>query len=48
MGPITYFDKSFLQALNTDQSAIFSFLYKSFLSPVFFSEVLADLDKVNK
>lgn len=45
MGPICYFDKSFLQSLSVDEAAIFSFLYKPHLTPIFFAESLADLSK---
>ena len=44
-GPITYFDKSFLQSLSIEESAVFSFLYKNHLTPVLIAEVLADLEK---
>lgn len=48
MGPVTFFDKSFLQAINVDEAAIFSFLYKCHLTPIFFAEVLSDIEKQHK
>jgi hypothetical protein len=45
MGPITLFDKSFLEMLNADQAALFDALYSSVICPIFYTEVLADLEK---
>jgi hypothetical protein len=45
MGPITLFDKSFLEMLNQDEAAIFDCLFSTVVCPVFFSETLADLSK---
>ena len=45
MGPITLFDKSFLQMLNLDESSIFDALYSAVICPIFYTEVLADLSK---
>lgn len=44
-GPITIFDKSALQALNVDQAALFGQFYRVNLTPLFFVETLADLEK---
>ena len=46
MGPITLFDKSFLEMLSVDQAAIFDCLFSANLCPVFVTEALADLSKV--
>jgi hypothetical protein len=45
MGPIVLFDKSFVEMLNVDESAIFDALYSSVICPIFYTEVLADLSK---
>ncbi len=45
MGPITLFDKSFLQSLSLDESVWFDAFFLSNISPVFFVETLADLEK---
>jgi len=45
MGPITLFDKSFLQMLNLDESSIFDALYSAVICPIFYTEVLADLSQ---
>lgn len=45
MGPITLFDKSFVEMLNLDEAAIFDCLYSSVICPIFYTEVLADLSK---
>lgn len=46
MGPITLFDKSFLEMLSVDQAVIFDCLFSANLCPVFVTEALADLSKV--
>ncbi len=46
MGPLTLFDKSFLEMISIDEAAIFDCLFSSVICPVFFSETLADLSKV--
>ena len=46
MGPITLFDKSFLEMLNVDQAVLFDALYSSVIAPIFYTEVLADLEKM--
>jgi hypothetical protein len=45
MGPIALFDKSFLQSLNVDESIWFDNHYLANVSPLFYVETLADLDK---
>ena len=45
MGPIVLFDKSFIEMLNVDEAALFDFLFLSNICPMFFTEVLADLEK---
>ncbi len=45
MGPITLFDKSFLEMLSADQAALFDALFSTVICPIFYSEVLADLEK---
>lgn len=45
MGPITLFDKSFLEMLNADQAALFDALFSTVICPIFYTEVLADLEK---
>ena len=46
MGPITLFDKSFLQSLSLDEAVFFDHFFYSNICPIFFVETLADLDKV--
>jgi len=45
MGPITLFDKSFLQALNVDEAVLFDHFFLSVICPIFYVETLADLEK---
>ena len=45
MGPITLFDKSFLQSLNVDESVWFDCFFYSVICPIFYVETLADLKK---
>jgi hypothetical protein len=45
MGPISLFDKSFLQSLNVNESVWFDNFYSANISPLFYVETLADLDK---
>ena len=45
MGPITIFDKSFLQSLSIDESVWFDNFYLVNISPLFYIETLADLAK---
>ena len=45
MGPATLFDKSFIEMLNVDQAAMFDLMFSTVISPIFYVEVLADLEK---
>lgn len=45
MGPITLFDKSFLQSLSLDESVWFDHFFYPVICPVFYVETLADLEK---
>lgn len=45
MGPVALFDKSFLQSLSLDESVWFDQFYIPNISPLFYVETLADLDK---
>lgn len=45
MGPITLFDKSFLQSLSLDEAVWFDHFFLTNISPLFFVETLADLEK---
>lgn len=45
MGPIALFDKSFLQSLSLDESVWFDQFFIPNISPLFYVETLADLDK---
>jgi len=45
VGPISIFDKSFLQSLNIDESVWFDNFYLVNISPLFYMETLADLAK---
>ena len=45
MGPITLFDKSFLQSLSLDEAVFFDHFFYSNICPIFFVETLADLGK---
>ncbi len=45
MGPIVLFDKSFLQSLSLDEAVLFDHLFTVVISPLFFVETLADLEK---
>jgi len=45
MGPITIFDKSFLQSLSLDESVWFDHFFYPVITPLFFIETLADLQK---
>lgn len=48
MGPITLFDKSFLQSLNINESVWFNHYYLCNICPLFYIETLADLEKEMK
>ncbi len=45
MGPITLFDKSFLQSLTVDESVWFNNFFLTNICPLFYVETLADLEK---
>ncbi|MEE9493410.1 MAG: hypothetical protein V3W04_08545 [Gammaproteobacteria bacterium] len=45
MGPITLFDKSFLQSLSLDESVWFDHFFAPVVCPLFYVETLADLGK---
>lgn len=45
MGPITLFDKSFLQTLSTNESVWFDRFFYPVITPLFYIETLADLEK---
>jgi len=44
-GPLTIFDKSFLQSLNPYESVWFDNFFRTIITPLFFVETLADLEK---
>lgn len=44
-GPLTIFDKSFLQGLNQYESVWFDNFFRTIITPLFFVETLADLEK---
>ena len=44
-GPITLFDKSIVHLLSFDEAALFGVFYRANLTPLFFVETLADLEK---
>lgn len=48
MGPITLFDKSFLQGLSVDESVWFDHFFYPVIAPLFYVETLADLRKAVK
>lgn len=45
MGPAIVFDKSFLQSLSVDESVWFDHYFTTVITPLFFIETLADLEK---
>ena len=45
MGPITLFDKSFLQSLSLDESVWFDHFFLTNVCPLFYVETMADLEK---
>jgi hypothetical protein len=45
MGPITLFDKSFLQSISLDEAVWFDRFFMPVVCPVFYMETLADLAK---
>src|SRR5437016_4627339 len=44
-GPVIIYDKSVLQSLNADEAFVLEHHYRANVAPVFYMEVLADLDK---
>jgi hypothetical protein len=48
MGPITIFDKSFLQSLSLDEAVLFDNFFLTNIVPIFFAETMADLRKTPK
>src|SRR4051794_36305762 len=44
-GPITVFDKSAIQMLSLDEAALFGQFYRVAITPLFYVETLADLEK---
>jgi hypothetical protein len=48
LGPITLFDKSFLQSLSLDESVWFAHFFMPVVCPLFYVETLADLEKAVK
>ncbi len=44
-GPITLFDKSFIQSLSVDESVWFDNFFMAVICPIFYAETLADLSK---
>lgn len=47
MGPATLFDKSFVEMLSVDQAVLFDLMFSTVISPLFYIEVLADLEKAD-
>jgi hypothetical protein len=45
LGPITLFDKSFLQSLSVDESVWFDHFFLTNICPLFYVETMADLEK---
>lgn len=45
MGPISLFDKSFLQSISVDESVWFDHFFLAVVCPIFYVETLADLAK---
>lgn len=48
MGPISLFDKSFLQSLKLDESVWFDHYFITNVCPLFYVETLADLEKAGR
>lgn len=46
--PIAIFDKLFLESLNPTEAKVFDILFQSNMTPIFFVEVLGDLEKKGK
>src|SRR5882762_5931792 len=47
-GPILIFDKSSLESLNLDEAVLLDNFYMSNITPLFFVECLADLEKTSR
>src|SRR6266852_4650231 len=47
-GPVLIFDKSSLESLNLDEAVLLDNFYRSNITPLFFVECLADLEKAIK
>ena len=45
LGPSLLFDKSSLESLNLDEAVMLDNFYRSTITPLFFVECLADLEK---
>src|SRR5436305_13226032 len=45
MGPIALFDKSFLHSVSLDEAVFFDHFFIPVISPLFYVETLADLEK---
>jgi hypothetical protein len=45
LGPVTIYDKSALESLSADESVWFGNFYRATVTPIFFVETLADLEK---
>ena len=48
LGPILIFDKSFLQSLNVDEAVWLDNFFLTVITPLFFVETLADLERFLK
>lgn len=48
LGPIAIFDKSFLESLSLDESTLFDNFFRTLITPLFYVETLADLEKSPK
>jgi hypothetical protein len=48
MGPRLLFDKSFLQNLSLDEAVLLDHFFYTVISPIFYVETLADLEKTNR
>lgn len=48
MGPRLLFDKSFLQSLSLDEAVLLDHFFYTVISPIFYVETLADLEKTSR
>jgi hypothetical protein len=48
MGPRALFDKSFLQSLSLNEAVLFDHFFCAVISPIFYIETLADLEKTSR